>query len=377
MKYFKLTLLISLLIQFIFLYADEQVKSDNVITSQDKESVQVDLDAIKKRKDSKYKDAKIVGEKILSTLKNGESVKTGKARAVKKKKTAVKSATAKPDAVKKKAGPAKNTEKEKPQIIKSDKQIAKKEKKPVDKKNDSEKNKKTADKNIPVKGKNEIKQSKDTQSVEEKEEKSVTKTEEKTIIPSGNNKKNETITELTDTIIINPLPSDQTISRLYFMDYRGLAAWGKQRGLMIREDALPVVDGMSFFMPDYSAEFKLNGYDREKNYRLIIDFVKYSGNREPLNSLLKIWGRDVHGKLVLIAEVNENVLSKKKIFETLIPYELSSPGRFDIIVREYSDRPGRWGIWDMIVTAKRADQIETVRPDTSEKMKEIEPKIFK
>ncbi len=373
MKYFKLIILISLLIQFIFLYADEQDKSVNAVITPDRESVQVDLDSIKKQKESKYRDTKIVGEKILSTLKKVKPVKTGKAPAVKKKKIAAKSTKVKHGPVKKRSKTAKNGVKDKNQITKSAKEIVKKGTTPVEKKTGPEKHEKT----IPLKDKTEAKQSEDIRLPGKKEEKPVAKNDDKTITPAVEPKKNETIAAATDTIIINPLPSEQTISRLYFMNYNELAVWGKQRGLKLRDDAPPVIDGVSFFMPDYSAEFKVTSYDREKNYRLIIDFVKYEGKRGPLNSLLKIWGRDIHGKLILISEINEKVLSEKKIFETLIPYELSSPGRFDIIVKEYSDLPGRWGIWDMIVTAKRADQIEMVRPDTSERMKEIEPKIFK
>ncbi|HRX47815.1 MAG TPA: hypothetical protein P5120_09875, partial [Spirochaetota bacterium] len=76
------------------------------------------------------------------------------------------------------------------------------------------------------------------------------------------------------------------------------------------------------------------------------------------------------------AEVNRQILKENKIFETLIPYELSYPGRFDIIVREYSDTPGKWGIWDMIITDNKIDRIEIIKPDRSEKIKEIVPKIF-
>ena len=80
--------------------------------------------------------------------------------------------------------------------------------------------------------------------------------------------------------------------------------------------------------------------------------------------------------MYLIAEVNRQILKENKIFETLIPYELSYTGRFDIIVREYSDVPGKWGIWDMIITEKKIDRIDIIKPDRSEKIKEFVPKIF-
>ena len=365
MKYLKLIFLLFLLIQISFLSADDLIKPENEVITPDNESLQIDLDSIKK-------DIRDKGKTPVINTKKVES-KQLKSKKVKKNKSVPKTDNKKKIAHKKEEKSGKKTGNEKVQVSKKQKQINKPDaKSEVNKAVEVETVKKAVSDN-----------KKTTAVILQKdqvtgiEDKSVVKAADKTTDNSQGLQKTDVSSGPDDTIIINPLSAETGRNRLYFIDYTGLGKWGKPKGLKIQEDLPPVVDGISFFTPDYSAEFNIAGYDREKNYRLLIDFVRYEGKPGPLNSLLKIWGRDIKGKMILIAEINEKILEQNKIFETLVPYELSSPGRFDIIVREYSDTPGKWGIWDMIITAKRTDQLEIIRPDASEKMKEIEPKIFK
>lgn len=358
MNYIKLIIFFLFLTSFTTLSADELIKPDNEAIVPDNEPVRIDLESIKKDIDAKKIGSK--SEKKKAGVKP-EKPKSEKKAAVKKKAVAkIKKEKTRPGKPLKKSGKSdlkakKSNEKGVKTEVKSAKNKA--EEKKIDVRSDNagiEKTDRSLKKDI-LSG-----------SIEVKPEKADTDAAGTEIILQNRN-----------TIIINPSSTGSSISRLYGIDYAGIAKWGKPRGLKIKADAPPVIDGMAFYTPDYSAEFRVEGYDRERDYRLFIDFVKYEGKIQPLNSLLKIWGRGASGKMFLVAEINQNILAEDKIFETLIPYELSSPGRFDIIVREYSDTPGKWGIWDMIVTDKRVDLIEIIRPDASEKMKEIEPKIFK
>jgi len=70
-------------------------------------------------------------------------------------------------------------------------------------------------------------------------------------------------------------------------------------------------------------------------------------------------------------------MSDKKRFDVSVPFDLSYPGKFDIIIHEYSEKNGNWGIWDIVVTSKKINEIELMPIDSSGKMKEIESKIFK
>ena len=377
MKLKELFISFVLVISFIPLYADDAVTPDS-------EPAAIDLDAIKKdillHKSKKSDEGKIVKPaKSESGKKKGKAAKGGKT-----KKSAAKSAVKPGKAVTGKKG----VSKEKKAVIKKGKPLPASGEKDIkkgqgavktagagSKKGDSALNRGSAKgkidilsgSNVLTSGKDAIADKKNTSTGELPGPDSAGSiTGDMTIQP-----------EIKDTVIINPLNSEITGNRLQFISYEEIARFWKFKRVQVAEDSGPVLDNIAFYMPAYSAVFKVGGYDRELNYRLALDIVKFRSKPGPLNSLLKIWGRNSAGRMFLLAELNENNLTDKKIFETLIPYELSYPGSFDIIVKEYSDLPGRWGIWDVIITARRIDQIETVKPDTSVKMKETELKIFK
>lgn len=356
MKYVKLITFFLLLISFTLLSADDLIKPDNEAITPDNEPLRIDLESIKKDIEAKKNTSKTEKK---ADVKSGKS-KSGEKSVVKKTKVKKNKKESKP--VKKKIKSNQKMVNRHEKKSKSAEKIPEVKKIETGKVNtEAEKTDKSFKSDI-LSGKNDI-IPENTEAKPDKKESGSAKT--------------GIIAEKSDIIIINPSAGDLTLSRLYCINYAGIAKWGKPQGVKIRDDAPPVIDGMAFYMPDYSAEFRVEGYDRERNYRLYIDFVKFDGKFKPLNSILKIWGRGPSGKMFLFAEINQDILYENKIFETLIPYELSSTGRFDIIVREYSDMPGKWGIWDMIVTDKSVDRIEIIRPGVPEKMREIEPKIFK
>lgn len=381
MKLRELIISLVLVVSFIPLYADDAVTPDS-------EPAAIDLDAIKKDillHKSKKGDE---GKSIKPAKSESGKKKAGKAAAKggKIKKSAAKSAVKSGKAVTGKKGDLKA----KKAVIKKGKPIAASDKKGVKKGigavktagagTGSKKGDSALNKDASVKGKIDILSGSSFNSGKDTitDKKNNAAVELPVPDSAGGITGNMTIQPgVKDTVIINPLDAEISGSRLQFISYEAIAKFWKPERVQVAEDLGPVVDNIAFYMPAYSAVFKVGGYDRELNYRLALDIVKFRSKPRPLNSLLKIWGRNSSGRMFLLAELNENNLTDKKIFETLIPYELSYPGSFDIIVKEYSDLPGRWGIWDVIITARRIDQIEAVKPDTSVKMKETELKIFK
>lgn len=361
MKFIKLILLFLFVMTFTSLFAAELLEPDNAVTVPDIEPLKIDLEAIKNK--SKFQQNVSRHEKKNSKIKPAKA-KTSKSKALKKK-----SGSKKTDIKKKKTdtGPVKKADKS----VKDGKKLSSK---PVVKKMQVEKIKQATDEKNNIKTVESDTNHKVPGQTENKFNPVIIEPDNKAVDTA----KKEIVQTPVNMIIINPLyNSDTSTNRLYKIDYAAITKWAKPLGLKVKEDAPPVIDGIAFYIPDFFADFKAEGYDRSREYKLYIDFVRFDGETKYINSLLKIWGRDVAGKMYLIAEINSKILREDKIFETIIPYELSSPGTFDIIVREYSDTPGKWGIWDMIITDKRVDRIEIIKPDASEKMKEIEPKIFK
>ncbi len=325
------------MISFIPLSANDLIKPDTESTIPDKEALKIDFDSI--RKNIKPDKSKLETSNISTESEKKKVTKVKTSKTVSKEK-------------KKKASAKKN------------KTASKKGKSVLKKVKVKSRKGETDTKKVQTDTK--------TEKIDIKALKTNTKSPDKDIITSNNNLK----TKDSDVIIINPLKAGDSRNRLYFFNYSELIKLSRPDGLKVYKDSPPVIDELAFFTPDYYAEFRIDGYDRNLIYRLIIDFVQYKGDLKPMNSILKIWGRNITGKMFLISELDYRILTQQKLFETLIPYELSSYGRFDIIVREYSDSPGKWGIWDIIVTDKRASQLEIVKPDASEKIKDTKVKIF-
>lgn len=359
MKYIKLISFFIFVLTFSSLFAADLLEQDNSVSVPELEPLKIDLEGIKKK----------------STIRKNDS-------AIEKKKKDVKPAikkTSKSTGVKKTTDSKKiKSKKKKPvpvsvkKTVRSVKTVKKPPAKSYAKKTLPDKVQQKTDNNKTIR---EQKSTGNDKPIKNDSSANVNVTNQEN--KAEDYTKKETIAVPADVIIINPLDGDLSANRLYKINYAAISKWAKPQGFNVKMDAPPVIDGVAFYTPDFFAEFKVEGYDRNREYKLYIDFVRFEGETSYINSILKIWGRDSSGKMYLIAEINRQILNKDKIFETLIPYELSYPGSFNIIVREYSDTPGKWGIWDMIITDKELEQIELTRPDASERLKEIEPKIFK
>ena len=182
-----------------------------------------------------------------------------------------------------------------------------------------------------------------------------------------------------DTIIINSvnLKTETGDLSAESIDFKDASEWAYGKHLTLAADAPPVVDNKAFFITQYQTVIPVTGYNKDLLYRIYFDFLRYSQKNLPFNSKLKILIRDINGRKREIGTADVSYMSDKKIFEVSIPFDLSYPGKFDIIIHEYSGKTGDWGIWDIIVTSKKINEIEIMPIESSEKINEIEPKIFK
>jgi hypothetical protein len=161
------------------------------------------------------------------------------------------------------------------------------------------------------------------------------------------------------------------------VNFNNAKDWANNLSLTLIPDSPPVIDNSAFFLTNFQTVIPVTGYKKELMYKVFIDFLKYREAKVPFNSILKIYIRDINGNRKLVGIADLSYMTSKKIFEVPVPFDLSYPGRFDIIIQEYSGRTGCWGIWDIIVTSKKINEIELIPIDSTEKMKQSEEKIFK
>lgn len=182
-----------------------------------------------------------------------------------------------------------------------------------------------------------------------------------------------------DTIIINSInnKTDKGDVPAESVDFKEAENWAYNSHLVLMPDAPPVVDNKAFFITSNPSIIPVSGYKRELFYKIYFDFLRYNQKNVPFNTKLKIFIRDIYGNKRLVGIATTDCMSDNKLFEVSIPFDLSYPGKFDIIIHEYSGKFGNWGIWDIIITSKKINEIEVMPINSVEKIKEIEPKIFK
>lgn len=182
-----------------------------------------------------------------------------------------------------------------------------------------------------------------------------------------------------DTLIINSINVKTETGELPAenIDFKDAANWAYNQHLTLQPDNPPLVDNKAFFITQYQTVIPVSGYRRNLFYKIYFDFLRYCQRSIPFNTRLNIFIRDIYGNKRQVGTATVDSMSDKRIFEVSVPFDLSYPGKFDIIIHEYSGKCGTWGIWDIIVSSKKIDEIEIMPIESAEKIKEIEPKIFK
>ncbi|HPS59461.1 MAG TPA: hypothetical protein PK514_15270 [Spirochaetota bacterium] len=186
-------------------------------------------------------------------------------------------------------------------------------------------------------------------------------------------------TALKETFIINEVsgpPDTSSDALVSYIDYRTINSRAKSMRQTTVDDAAPYIDNIAFFLVQPRIECPVNGLEKGKNYTIFIDFVRYRGKRIPFDGTLKIFIKDAYGNEQLIGTVDSSIFYSDKIFSAEIPFNLSYSGSFAIIIHEYSMKTGNWGIWDIIVTSKRFDEIGEIKSETTPQLKDSGTKIF-
>ncbi len=182
-----------------------------------------------------------------------------------------------------------------------------------------------------------------------------------------------------DTFIINEVsgpPDTSSDASVKYIDYRAINGRARSMKLTAVADAEPYVDNTAFFLLHPRIEFPVTGLEKGRRYNLFIDFVRYRGRKVPFDGILKIFIRDAYGNEQLVGTADDRVFYSDKIFAAEIPFNLSYPGSFTIIIHEYSMKTGNRGIWDIIVTSKNIGEIDVIKAQTGPGLKGSGAKIF-
>lgn len=151
-----------------------------------------------------------------------------------------------------------------------------------------------------------------------------------------------------------------------FLEYENIYDWARARGLEIIPDRGPVTDNQAFYFMNFRGVINISGLRRGERYNLLIDFVKYKKDTTSFLSYLKLFIRDKNGDEHHLATLDKNELFNEKIFETSLPFRFTYDESFELIIYEYSETPGTWGIWDMVIYPEKVDiqTIHTIEPET-------------
>ena len=189
-----------------------------------------------------------------------------------------------------------------------------------------------------------------------------------------------TVSNETDTVIINEVsgpPDSSSDAVVNYLNYQKVNEWALTLKMTAINDNPPVTDGIAFFPVHPQIEISVKNLKKGERYFIYIDFVKYLNGKVDIDSTLKIFVQDIYGKRSLISQYRFSSLFSDKIFKAEIPFNLSNPGSFTIIIQEHSAKTGYWGIWDIIVSSRGIEDITPLNIDKRQEMKETGPKIFK
>jgi hypothetical protein len=184
-----------------------------------------------------------------------------------------------------------------------------------------------------------------------------------------------------DIYVINSLSDRLNTAEsgsIKILEHSQIEDWARARGLEIIPDRGPVIDNSALYLLDFRGIFSVTSLKKDKQYKLRIDFVKFRRGNNPLLSHLKLYIRDKKGVEHFLIRLDKNVLFEKKIFETSVPFRFSYEGEFELILYEYSEVPGMWGIWDIIIYPADIDidSIQRIEPGTDEESMKHNLKIF-
>ncbi len=162
------------------------------------------------------------------------------------------------------------------------------------------------------------------------------------------------------------------------LEHSQIEEWAQARGLEIIPDRGPLIDNRALYMTDFRGVFSVTSLKKDMQYMLRIDFVKFRRGNNSLLSHLKLYIRDKNGVEHFLKRLDKNELFDKKIFETSLPFRFSYLGDFELILYEYSEVPGIWGIWDIIIYPENMeiDSIQRIEPETDEESMKHNMKIF-
>lgn len=123
--------------------------------------------------------------------------------------------------------------------------------------------------------------------------------------------------------------------------------WARSVGIYLDEQRGPVENHYARFVTRYGSRVRFQGLDRNRIYRVFIDFVGFSNPRGvDIQASLEI----SVGGLVLRSLRFGDLSGESNPCLIEIPYSLTQTGELELFFREHSPTGGYFGVWSIVLT---------------------------
>jgi len=192
---------------------------------------------------------------------------------------------------------------------------------------------------------------------------------------------NEPESSISNIYVINSRSDRVNVSKsgaIKILEKSQIEDWARARGLEIIPDRGPFIDNSALYFSDFRGIFNVGPLKNDKLYILRIDFVKFKRGNTSLFGYVKLYIRDKKGVEHFLIRLDRKELFREKVFETPLPFRFSYEGDFELILYEYAEVPGIWGIWDIIIYPEgvEIDLIKEIEPEKTDESMKHNLKIF-
>ena len=158
---------------------------------------------------------------------------------------------------------------------------------------------------------------------------------------------------------------------------KGLAAaeirnWARGAGVRLNRQRGPVENDCARFVGRYGSRVRFQGLDRNRIYRVLIDFVGFSNPRgTDIQARLEISA----GGMVLRSLSFGDLGGEGSLCLIEVPYSMTQGGELELFFREYSSTGGYFGVWSIVLADRPDIPSKILGPAEGERVSEgMEPR---
>lgn len=147
--------------------------------------------------------------------------------------------------------------------------------------------------------------------------------------------------------------------------------WARGAGVRLNRQRGPVENDIARFVGRYGSRVRFQGLDRNRIYRVLIDFVGFSNPRGiDIQARLEISA----GGTVLRSLGFGDLGGERSLCLIEVPYSMTQGGELELLFREYSPTGGYFGVWSIVLADRPDIPVKILSPAEGERISEgMEP----